>query len=54
MAGRLKHMERSHRSYRDRLHTNQSGLAHVADTAQKKQSIFSKFKDRIVGKGGDR
>lgn len=54
MAGRLKHMERSHRSYHDRLRTNQSGLTKVANVAQKKQSIFAKFKERLTGKGGDR
>ena len=45
MAGRVKHMERSRRSYRDHMYTKRQGLIRVATVSNKKQSIFARVKD---------
>lgn len=48
MAGRLKHMERSRRSYRDHAYKRSFGLNKVAAVSNKKQTIFSRFKDSLL------
>jgi len=47
VAGRVKHMERSHRSYRDHAYKRTMGLQRVATVANKKQTIFARFKDAL-------